>query len=278
MSTITISVITPIYRPEDFIYEYFDSLNRQTLDKSLFEVILVLNGPKDPYYDMINSYKKRYLNDLNIQIYYHEQRGIVPATNLGIDKAQGKYITFIDCDDYISEKFLESLYEYRNPNIIVLSNGLSVNEKTNDISYNTVVHQTFLSLSTNDKLMNVLEVRKLTNSAARKLIPINIIGDVRMENIHGFDSLFMFQIAKKHIKFRLSSNDAIYYTRIRNSSVSRRKRSLSFLIKEHSKLGFLILTTYLKTPSSYSFRFFAKTFAGCCKAFIFGVNQCKVFR
>ena len=46
-----ISVIIPTYRPQAYLWECLDSLNRQTLSKSSFEVVLVLNGEQAPYDD-----------------------------------------------------------------------------------------------------------------------------------------------------------------------------------------------------------------------------------
>ena len=49
MNTCAISVIIPTYRPQAWLFECLDALDRQTLPKERFEVIVALNGPADPY-------------------------------------------------------------------------------------------------------------------------------------------------------------------------------------------------------------------------------------
>ena len=50
---VKISVIIPTYKPEKYIYDCLKSLEEQTISKDFFEVIIVLNGDKQPYYDDI---------------------------------------------------------------------------------------------------------------------------------------------------------------------------------------------------------------------------------
>ena len=51
-----ISVIIPTYKPKEYIWECLDSLKSQTFDKKEFEIILILNGCKEPYYSEIDKY------------------------------------------------------------------------------------------------------------------------------------------------------------------------------------------------------------------------------
>ena len=62
-----ISVIIPTFRPQDYLWECLDSLFSQTLPKDQYEVIVILNGEREPYHEMIqkNYYRKKYFH-----IYY----------------------------------------------------------------------------------------------------------------------------------------------------------------------------------------------------------------
>ena len=51
-----ISVIIPTYKPQEYIFECLDSLQKQTMDTSLWEIILVLNGCKNPWLEKIQQY------------------------------------------------------------------------------------------------------------------------------------------------------------------------------------------------------------------------------
>ena len=83
-----ISVIIPTYKPQEYLWKCLDSLDRQTLSNDNFEVILVLNGCKEPYYSQIKNYiAKR--NDLNIIFIQTDEGGVSNARNKGLDIAKG---------------------------------------------------------------------------------------------------------------------------------------------------------------------------------------------
>ena len=75
-----------------------------------FEVLLILNGEKEPYYSKIKKYFTEN-HDItgNFHLLYSEFGNVSNARNIGIDNAKGEYITFIDDDDYVSESYLEEL-------------------------------------------------------------------------------------------------------------------------------------------------------------------------
>ena len=49
-------MIVPTYKPEKYIWECLESIKNQTLDKRLFEVLIILNGKKGPYFNNISEY------------------------------------------------------------------------------------------------------------------------------------------------------------------------------------------------------------------------------
>ena len=100
-----ISVIIPTYKPGAYIWECLDSLRNQTLPKEDFELILVLNGCKDPYYSQIQEYIDKNLIGNNVNFIQTDTGGVSNARNIALDVAKGEYITFIDDDDYISASF-----------------------------------------------------------------------------------------------------------------------------------------------------------------------------
>lgn len=261
-----ISIITPTYKPEDFIIDYFSSIKEQTLSSSLFEVILILNGPKEPYNQYIQEYIENNLKEYNISLLYNEEAGIAAATNIGIDKAQGDYITFIDCDDYISPSYLMDLYEQRADNTIVLADKIMLDDETRITSYD-IIH-TIMERLYNKPNLSYWEVRHLVNSAARKLIPRNIIGDARFLPIYGLDSVFMFTILTKNVKFRIASLQAIYYCRYRKQSESRAKRNLSYLIKNQTAIIKEVSKIYFSNPGRYRLALYLRAIAASAKAIL----------
>lgn len=100
-----ISVIIPVYNASSYIKKCLDSLVKQTL--SDIEIIIVNDGSVDNTEKIINNYLKKHNNIIYI---YKENGGQSSARNLGLKKAKGKFISFIDGDDYIEEDMLEKLY------------------------------------------------------------------------------------------------------------------------------------------------------------------------
>lgn len=99
---IKISVIVPIYNARKTIKKCIESLLNQSYKN--FEVILIDDGSKDGTEDLINEMEKK---DSRIVYYKKKNGGVSSARNLGISKARGKYIIFIDADDQVHRKMLE---------------------------------------------------------------------------------------------------------------------------------------------------------------------------
>lgn len=102
---IKVSVIVPVYNGVKFIDLCANSLLQQTYHK--FEVIFVNDGSTDQSYEMLKHYQNN--TDLSIQIINKENGGQASARNLGIQKANGEFVCFVDIDDYVSEHMLEKL-------------------------------------------------------------------------------------------------------------------------------------------------------------------------
>lgn len=99
-----ISIIVPIFNAEKYINKCIDSLLNQT--KKELEIILVNDGSTDNTENIIKNYK-----DKRIKYYKNKNQGIGKSRNFGITKATGKYIMFIDSDDYIEDNACELLFE-----------------------------------------------------------------------------------------------------------------------------------------------------------------------
>ena len=102
-----ISIIVPVYNAEKYLVKCLDSLVNQT--KKNIEIILVNDGSKDKSIDILNEYKEKYPD--MITIISQENQGQSAARNSGIENATGKYIAFVDSDDYVSKNMFEKLYE-----------------------------------------------------------------------------------------------------------------------------------------------------------------------
>ena len=103
---IEISVIVPVYNAQKYIKRCVESLLIQTFRN--FEIIFVNDGSTDQSRNMLMKYQ---LEDLTIRIIDKENGGQGSARNLGIKKARGKFLCFVDIDDYVNSEMLFKLYE-----------------------------------------------------------------------------------------------------------------------------------------------------------------------
>ena len=93
-----LSIIIPLYNCEKYIKQCLDTIFRQEMNESDFEVIVIDDGSKDSGYSFASEYAKRYQNILVIK---QENQGVACARNNALEKATGDYVTFVDADDML---------------------------------------------------------------------------------------------------------------------------------------------------------------------------------
>lgn len=101
-----ISIIVPVYNVKKYLSKCLDSLINQTLKD--IEIICVNDGSTDNSLDILNEYAKK---DERIVVINKENSGPGASRNLGIEKARGGYILFVDADDWIEKRTCEICYK-----------------------------------------------------------------------------------------------------------------------------------------------------------------------
>ena len=102
-----ISVIIPGYNSEQYLKRCFDSVLLQTY--SNFEIIFIDDGSTDGSKAIYDEYRIK--NPKKFKAFYKKNGGLSSARNYGIEKARGRYLSFIDSDDFIDNNYLEYLYD-----------------------------------------------------------------------------------------------------------------------------------------------------------------------
>ena len=97
-----ISIIVPVYNVEKYLPRCIDSILSQTFKD--FELLLIDDGSPDNSGKICDEYAQK---DSRVRVFHKPNGGVSSARNLGLDNAQGEWITFIDSDDYIGDDFLE---------------------------------------------------------------------------------------------------------------------------------------------------------------------------
>ena len=101
-----ITIIMPVFNKEKYIRETIESVLNQTLNE--FEFIIIDDGSTDKSGIISDVYARK---DERIRVIHIPNGGVSNARNIGLDMAEGEYITFIDADDRVTEGYLENLYD-----------------------------------------------------------------------------------------------------------------------------------------------------------------------
>lgn len=123
---IKVSVIVPVYNVEKHLEKCLDSLVNQTLKD--IEIIVINDGSTDRSQSIIECYKNKY--PAIIKVVNQTNQGISASRNKGIELSTGKYISFVDSDDYVKTDMLKKSYEYieKTHADIIVWNYCEVNE------------------------------------------------------------------------------------------------------------------------------------------------------
>ena len=98
------SIIMPVYNAEKYVEQSIKSVLNQTFTN--YELIIIDDCSKDGSYSICKEFKSNC-----VLVNLKENKGISYVRNFGLKKAKGKYITFLDSDDYIEKDTLEKLNE-----------------------------------------------------------------------------------------------------------------------------------------------------------------------
>lgn len=100
-----ITVIVPVYNVKDFLVRCLDSVKKQSFYN--IEVLIVDDGSTDGSREICDRYV---ISDNRFKVLHKQNGGLASARNMGLDHAKGKYIFFLDSDDYIEKDLLHILY------------------------------------------------------------------------------------------------------------------------------------------------------------------------
>ena len=229
-----VSIIVPIYNSEKYMSKCIESILNQTLSE--IEIILVNDGSTDNSGKIIDNYAKK---DNRIKVIHQQNSGPSVARNKGIRIAKGKYIGFVDSDDYIEPTMYEELYNNANNKNIEVA-MCSYNEKHlyNETEYvvkakleqdkvydkEGIKHNIISTFSKNDNygfysLWNKIYLRKW-------LLKSNLELDVNRD--HGEDWWFNINVFSKLNSFVYIDRELYNYVHSNNNSLMVKYRENQF--------------------------------------------------
>jgi len=251
-----LSAIIAIYKEEERIQTLLDSFAAQTAEVEKFELIFVINGPKDGSEEIIRSWQ---CNNPRIasQIHYDAMPSLSNARNVGIKFARFSSITFIDADDQVSPMYIESMLERISPDFIACSHLQNIDDDGNIVTNNLA----------NDQLLQVYRPREflpeqasaLSTMSCCKAIPTFMARCVpfitHLKN--GEDTPFYCEIYARFPRIKLNADEdperCVYVRHVRQGSLSRPVLNYDFyipqrldVIKEISRIISLPQTTKIR--------------------------------
>ena len=249
-----ISVIVPVYNVEKYLSQCLDSIIKQTFTE--FECICVNDGSTDNSLSILQEYADK---DKRIKIINQENKGLSGARNSALKVVNGKYITFIDSDDFVSSDYLEKLInvaEKENCDIVYCRHKMyfSLDNRyengPNREKLNKLFHEYSEANKRDKQLKYILDIVENSRSACMKLYKTNVIENnniVFFEDIYAEED-FSFNILVNLYSQKISILDEeIYYYRKQINSITTNKetfrinaiKSFAFLTKELEKRNLL---------------------------------------
>ena len=98
---VNLSIIVPVYNGGNYISRCINSLLKQTY--RFFEIIVVNDGSCDNTEEILNTYLKNNSSDISIKVISIVNSGVSKARNIGLEHVMGKYVMFIDSDDFVND-------------------------------------------------------------------------------------------------------------------------------------------------------------------------------
>lgn len=195
-----VSIILPVYNVESYITECIDSIIN--LNYKNFEALFIDDGSTDNSYSILKEYAK---NDSRLKIFHKENGGVSSAKNLGLKNAKGKYITFIDPDDYVMPDYLDYLLKLikDNNSEVAVSKGIFDNFNMKQEQKDTT-----LCLSSKESLIDILTY-KMNVAVWNKMYYKEFLDKY---NINFYEDIFMGEGFNFNVKcFSCASKIAIGY-------------------------------------------------------------------
>lgn len=218
-------MIVPVYQVEKYIAQCIESVLNQTFQD--FELILIDDGSKDKSGVICDSYAAR---DKRIVVIHTENRGAAAARNIGLDQASGRYITFLDGDDYLAENMIGRLYDVINHSEydMVVCDFLNLLPDEKD---NFIVHLSEKTVSGREVLEHLKNERSygVWTVVWNKIYKREVVENLRFPDGKYFeDEFFSNQLYLRSNKIYAIS-DILCYHRVLESSTMNTQKEENYL-------------------------------------------------
>lgn len=231
-----ISVIIPVYKVEKYINKCIDSIINQTYAN--LEIILVDDGSPDNCGKICDEYAEK---DNRIKVIHKKNGGLSEARNYGIDISKGRYIAFVDSDDYVSDNYIEYMYKLLKDNNADMSIcGIQI---VNDEHKKYKVVETNVDVYTTEEAFeNLLYAEGIEVAAYGKLYPKEYFDDVCFPVGEKYEDTAIMAVLMNKAKKIVFGSQKCYFYYTRPGSISRsgfNKNELDYIKNVKSMLAYI---------------------------------------
>ena len=212
-----ISVVIPVYKVEEYLDQCVGSVLKQTYEN--IEVILVDDGSPDACPQKCDEYAQL---DRRVRVIHQENAGLSGARNTGIKSATGKYIVFIDSDDFVSPVYVEQLY------VTLSESGMNISACSycyEEKELSEEVLTSYKSYPAREAIIEILRERDFQTSAWCKLYERSIFEQTLFpvgSNYEDYYTAPRFYDTAGGVAY---TNNKLYFYRINRESITKSKFS-----------------------------------------------------
>lgn len=236
-----VSIVIPIYNVEKYLEECFDAVVGQTYKN--IEIIMVNDGSTDESGIIADTLAQ---NDARTVVIHKENGGLSDARNTGMRLAKGKYVTFIDSDDYVDIRFIEKLLESAEKmgaDIVQCDNSRDADRLGGGAGRP-------VSLSGRDAFVELMKFKIVSPTAWGKLYRLSLFRDNNLEfpvgRLHE-DTAILYKLVYFANKV-VCLDKILYYYRVNNNSIttsSYTENHYGSVVRYHDELHDFMLSNMI---------------------------------
>lgn len=234
-----VSVIIPVYNTSDSLIRCVESVSKQTYRN--IEILLIDDGSTD---NSLELCKQLAANDRRIKVISQENKGLPEARNTGIRNAQGKYVCFVDSDDYIDLAMVsELLKKITETNSDVCECGFYIHQRNGDVVDVTIEQKGNKFIEGRLDLINAYSDATILIPAWDKMYKTSVLKEIQFtDECFKEDSDFVYRLCLAGKSFSLVAKPFYHYLKRKGNSITANKLSPAlFTLREWGKTKYLEL-------------------------------------
>lgn len=221
-----VSVIVPVYNTEKYLKNCIDSLLKQNFED--YEIIVINDLSPGNAEEIIKSYNDKKI----VYIKNKTNKGIGYNRNLGIKKAKGEYVCFIDSDDYVKEDFISKMYNYSKENNLDLCvcDYVNVDEDGNKLKEFNLSDFCITNYEENNKILCEINLAPWNKLYKKDMLVKN---KIEFSETLKYEDLSFVALSIKNSKKIGKINEQLnYYTIHNNSETTTRDKRVFDIFKQ----------------------------------------------